>query len=159
VLRYLSLFAALALLWLLLSGHYSLEEPLIASLGLASCLFAVWVARRMDVVDAEAVPYELGGGILAYWIWLFREIAKSNIAVTRAVFSDLAEVRPRVVRLASTQKGELARVIYANSITLTPGTVTLAIDGKEFLVHALTESAADIDGLMEMDRRVSRLER
>ncbi len=157
MLRSLSLFVGLAILWLLLSGYY--DEPLILFFGFVSCAFTVWIARRMDLVDHEAVPYELGWGILAYWAWLFGEIAKANVAVARAALSDLAEVRPRVFKITSTQKTELNRVIFANSITLTPGTVTVSVDGKDLTIHALTEAAADMQALMEMDRRVTRLER
>ena len=157
MLRSLSLFVGLAILWLLLSGYF--DKPLLLVLGFVSCVLTVWIARRMDVVDHEAVPYELGWYIMVYWAWLFREIAKANILVTRAVLSDLSEVRPRIVKIKSTQKTELGRVIFANSITLTPGTVTIDVDGDELTVHALSEAAADTEALAEMDRRVTRLER
>ncbi len=157
MLRSLSLFVGLVILWLLLSGHF--DKPLLLVFGFASCVLTVWIARRMDVVDHEAVPYELGWSILTYWIWLFREIAKANILVTRAALSDLSEVRPRIIKITSTQKTELGRVILANSITLTPGTVTINVDGRDLTIHALSEAAASTQALAEMDRRVTRLER
>ena len=104
------------------------------------------------------LPYDLVVNILAYLSWLFREIANANVAVGAAALSDLSEVRPRMVEIESSQTSEVGRVIFANSITLTPGTVTVDIADQRMLIHALTESASDPDALKDMDRRVTRLE-
>ncbi len=67
-------------------------------------------------------------------------------------------INPCLFRVEATQREELGKVIYANSITLTPGTVTVDIDGDELVVHALSDSTKDDLETGEMDRRVTALE-
>jgi multicomponent Na+:H+ antiporter subunit E len=68
-------------------------------------------------------------------------------------------INPRILHFPSTQKTDLGRVIFANSITLTPGTTSIEIEDNSVLVHAVTDMVADLDGAKEMDRRVTALER
>ncbi len=139
-------------LWLLLSGHF---EPLLLGLGVLSCVLVVWVSHRMDVVDQEGQPLALTWRALPYWGWLAWEIAKSSVDVTRIILNPRLPISPRLMRVRASQKSELGHVIYANSITLTPGTVTIDLADGELAVHALTRetAAALTDG--EMDRRVT----
>lgn len=154
VTRSISLFAVLLGLWLLLSGYY---VPLMIGLGVASALFATLLARRMDVVDAEGHPIHLTPAALLYWPWLGWQIIKSNIDVARIILDPRLKPEPVVARLKASQHSILGRVIYANSITLTPGTVTLDIDGDQLKVHALSrEALAELQG-GEMDRRVTEM--
>jgi multicomponent Na+:H+ antiporter subunit E len=157
VLHAVSLAIALSILWLLLSGYFS--EPLLLALGLASVLLVVGIVHRMEVLDPEGHPVHLGPRALLYWPWLLKEILLANIDVGKAIlgFRGAAAV-PTVFGVRASQKSELGRVIYANSITLTPGTVTIAVDDDELTIHALTPGA--VEGLEggEMDRRVSRIE-
>ena len=155
--RTIGLFLSLAILWLLLSGLF--DKPLILGFGLASCVFTVWLARRMDVVDKEAVPFELGWRIFGYWFWLAREIAKANWAVARTVLSDLTDVQPQIIKVKASEQTDMGRVILANSITLTPGTVTVDLVDDELTVHALTRQMADPTTINEMDRRIRALEK
>lgn len=154
--RSIGLLLALGILWLLLSGLY--DKPLILTFGFLSCLFTVWLARRMDVVDKEAVPSQLGWRIIGYWAWLTPEIFKANIAVARTVFSDLADVKPRLIKIKASNQSDMGRVILANSITLTPGTVTMDLVDDELTVHALTERVADTSTIEEMARRIRAVE-
>jgi multicomponent Na+:H+ antiporter subunit E len=151
----ISLAAVLFGLWLLLSGHYVL---LLLGLGVLSVIMVVVIALRMDVVDKEGHPVHLGAKVLRYWPWLLWEIVKANIDVARLILNPRMPISPTIVRLKTTQKSELGRVIYANSITLTPGTVSIDIDGSQIEVHALTRAAADALRSGDMDRRVTRLE-
>ena len=153
--RAFSLGLVLSILWLLLSGR---TAPLLLGLGLASVLAVVLIARRMDVVDPEVHPIHLSWKAIPYWPWLLVEIFKANIDVARAIVRPRMPIRPTLLRVKGGQKSDLGRVIYANSITLTPGTVTLAVDGETLEVHALTPGAAE--GLLsgEMDRRVTAME-
>jgi len=155
VLRAFSLGLVLFILWLLLSGH---TAPLLLSLGVVSALAVVLIARRMDVVDPEGHPIHLSWKAIPYWAWLLVEIFKANIDVACAIVRPRMPIRPTVLRVKASQKRDLGRVVYANSITLTPGTVTLAADGETFEVHALTPGAAK--GLLsgDMDRRVTAME-
>lgn len=144
----------LFVVWLLMSGHY---EPLLIGLGIASCIAVVFISRRMDVVDRESVPVHLTIRSLGYWPWLTWQVILANIDVARRVLSPNLPISPTLVRLKASQKSDLALVIYANSITLTPGTVSVEVEPGEILVHAIArEGAEDLKG-GEMDRRVSQM--
>lgn len=149
--------AVLFALWLLLSGHFT---PLLLGLGLLSTAFVVLIALRMDVVDHEGQPFHLRAlATLGYWTWLGREVIKSNLDVTRRILDPRLPIRPTVARVRSTQRTDLGRVIYANSITLTPGTVALNVQDDAIEVHALSREAVQALEEGEMDRRVTALER
>lgn len=93
-----------------------------------------------------------------YWPWLAIEIVKANIDVAKRVFSADPNISPTVFTVKSSQKTELGQVIYANSITLTPGTTTMDIDKSTFVVHTIAKDVGDDLSAGEMDRRVSLLE-
>jgi len=155
-LKSLVLFLVLAVLWLLWSGLYL---PLVMALGLASCLLVVFLVRRFETIDHESVPLHLGWGIVTYWFWLIKEIVVSSLQVTRIILSPQLRISPRVVRLAALPRGEVARVVLGNSITLTPGTLTTDIDENGVItVHALTSQGADGVLSGEMNRRVDQLQ-
>jgi len=155
VLHAISLGLVLFATWLLLSGFF---EPLLLTFGVASCLLVVWIAHRMDVVDREGHPIHLGIRIVGYWIWLIGEIIKANIDVARRIVDPKLPIQPNVFWTKVSQKSELGQVIYANSITLTPGTISMRVTDGSILVHALTtESAAGVEQ-GDMDRRVTALE-
>lgn len=154
--RYLvSLALLLALLWLGISGVY---KPLLFLLGGASVLFVVWMSRRMDVVGVEHNPVLYSWRLPLYWAWLFWEIVKSNVAVARAALSPARHVRPSVVRIPVRLDSAIAKVTYANSITLTPGTVTLHLEKDWIEAHALLESTARDLESGEMERKIAWLE-
>ena len=145
----------MACLWLLLSGHF---EALLLSLGVVSILLVVFVAHRMDVVDHEGHPIHLGWRAITYFAWLAWEIIKANIDVARIIIDPKMPIHPTLIRIPSTQHTELGHVIYANSITLTPGTITVDIVEGQLDVHALTAEAADELETGRMDRRATRME-
>jgi multicomponent Na+:H+ antiporter subunit E len=151
-----SLFIALYLFWLLLSGFYT---AFLMSAGVGSALAVVWFARRMDVVDAEGHPVHLGPRVLLYWLWLLKEIVRSGLEVSRIIVHPRLPISPTLVRFRPGQSSDVGLVVHANSITLTPGTITIEAGRDEFLVHALTRSGAEGAVGSEMDRRVSALER
>lgn len=155
MIRIFSLFAILFLFWVVLSGFFT---PFLLGAGLVSAAVIVWFARRMEVVDHEGHPVHLGPAALTYWPWLLVEIAKSAWDVTKVVLSRDLSVSPRLVRTSTTQKTAVGVAVYANSITLTPGTISIDVKHGEILVHALTQEGAE--GLLsgEMDRRVTRFE-
>ena len=150
----LSLGIVLLATWFLLSGH---TDPFIVSLGVVSTIAVVAITIRMDVVDREGHPVHLSWRAPVYWLWLFWEIVKANIDVAKRAFG-LAPISPTMVRVPATQRSDLGRVIFANSITLTPGTVSIQVDPDSVLVHAL--SAEGAEGVLsgDMDRRVTALE-
>ncbi len=148
----LSLGAVLFAVWLLLSGHY---DPLTLSYGVFSCALVVVISTRMDVADREGQPLHLTWSALVYWPWLLWQIILANIDVSRRVLSPSLPISPTMIRVKASQKSDLGQVIYANSITLTPGTISVDVTGGEILVHALTREGALALEDGEMDRRVT----
>jgi multicomponent Na+:H+ antiporter subunit E len=144
--------------WLLWSGHYSFDHMLVLVLGIASCFFVVYMAARMHIVDEEGHPIHLAFQLMLYIPWLVWAIVKANIDVAKIVLNPSLPISPCMVRIKATQKTDLTRVIFANSITLTPGTVSVDLVGDEILVHALTREAAEDVQSGDMDRRVTHLE-
>lgn len=156
VLRAVSLAVFLAVLWLLLSGHFF--EPLMLGFGVASVLAVVFIAYRKEALDTEGHPVQLILRALAYWPWLLKEIVVANIDVAKAILRTPMAIKPTIFTVTGSQKSELGRVIYANSITLTPGTVTIDLVDDKLTVHALTKAGLEGVESGEMDRRVTRLE-
>ena len=142
-------------LWLLLSGHYT---PLMLLLGGLSTLLVVFLALRADLIDRETHPVLLKPSILLYWLWLAREIIKSNLDVARRILTPGLPISPNVFTVRTTQQSDLGRVTYANSITLVPGTVAMDVDEDVITVHALTQEAAADLKRGEMNRRVCNVE-
>lgn len=154
--RTLVLLVILMTLWLFLSGYF---KPLLLALGLVSVGLVIAIAERMNVIDHEGHPYHLHGlRVLQYWGWLLTEIAKANLDVARRIILPSAHISPTLLRVRASQSSEVGRVIYANSITLTPGTVSIDVDGPYIEVHSLTREAATGLGTGEMDRRITELE-
>lgn len=142
--------------WLLWSGHFN--DPLLLSFGAGSCLFVLFLCRRMQIVDEEGAPVQLGIRPYLYAPWLIKEIIVANIDVARRVLSPSLPINPKVFFVKTQQKTDVGRVIFANSITLTPGTVSIDVQGNSIEVHALTGGMADEDQTDEMNRRVARIE-
>lgn len=141
--------------WLLLSGHYT---PLLLTLGVLSCTLVVWLCLRMDVVDHEILTLAPAGRFLLYLPWLMKEVFVSNVTVARIILDPKMPISPGVVRFRSTQRTDLGKALFANSITLTPGTVTLDVGDGEFEVHALTAGDFRPGDEAEMDRRCTQVE-
>ena len=130
----------LSLFWLFLSGHFS---PLLLGLGAASVALTVFLSRRMNVIDHESYPLHLSLKFPGFFLYLFREIVKANIdVVTRVLHWRGASISPQMIDIPQPQESDLGAVIYANSITLTPGTVTIRLSKDSLTVHALSKEAA-----------------
>lgn len=155
MLHTISLFLMLAAFWLLNSGHYTL---LILSLGLISIVLVLYIARRMDVVDHESQPLLIPLRIPRYHLWLVQEIILANIAVVKHIWLGNGTISPVLTTIKANQKTDMGKVIYANSITLTPGTVAVDVVGDQITVHALLQKNIEELQAGEMDRRVCRLE-
>ena len=149
---FVALAVTLTAMWLSFSGIY---KPLLLSLGAVSIVICLVLAARLRLLDRETSPYLRAPIIFAYWSWLFVEILKANIVVIRACLRADLDLDPALVKVPTTCRSDLAKTVFANSITLTPGTVTLSIEGDKMLVHALYEDSAGPDAFTEMDRRSS----
>lgn len=154
MLRIISLALALAITWLFWSGHF---DPLLLGLGALSILIVLVVNRRMAAIDEEGVPIQLAGGIFAYWAWLAVQIFKSNLQVARIVLSPRLNISPTLVSVPARQKSDLGQVLFANSIILTPGTLSIDLYDNKVQVHALTVEAARDVLAGEMNIRAARV--
>ena len=136
----ISLGVLLIALWLGLSGQFN---ALTLSLGLASTLLIVYIAHRMDVIDQEIYPARMTVLLLRFWLFLAREVIVANIDVIKRIFRPGKNISPQLFELPLTLQTDLSRVIYANAITMTPGTVSVNLDKKTITVHTLTLEAAE----------------
>ncbi len=149
--RSLSLTLCLFAFWLALSGHYTLFLTVI---GLASAVLCVVVAEKMGSSDKEGHPIHWLIGTLTYYPWLMLEIVKSAWNVTKIIWHPRLPISPTMTVVSAGQRTSVGIATYANSITLTPGTVTTAVDGDQLTVHALElEGAEDLE-VGEMNNRV-----
>ena len=151
----------LAAAWLSWSGHYTTGEWLIALFGLASCLFVWRLYLALDRAaggDWEFFRPSAWLRLPRFLIAFISKVAMANLHVVRLILVPGSELHPRLRRVRASQKTSFGQVLYANFITLTPGTITLDLRDGELLVYALdAESESDVvDG--SMDRDVLRLE-
>ena len=149
-----TLFIVLFGFWLLMSGYYT---PLILSLGIISCLLCVYLTIKGKFLDNETLPIYFFPRLIQYTLWLIKEILKSNITTAKVILSKSEQ--PELFSVKATQKTNEGKVTYANSITLTPGTVTTQIKNDIFEVHALTKDFGDDVRSSEMDKMVTWLEK
>lgn len=151
---YVVIVSALAVFWLVLSG---LLQPLLLTLGAASAILVTWLVRRMDRVDANRVMLFPGVRFGSYIAWLMWCVVKANIDLARRIWHPQLPIEPTWERLDTQVESPLEKTLYANSITLTPGTLTTDVRDDHFLIHSLTREALEELREGEMQRRVRRL--
>ncbi len=151
-----SLFVTLVILWLLLSGHYT---TLILSLGLVSILSVTLISLRMNLIAYDQPETFIRFmKYIPYSFWLVIEILKSNIDVCKRILNPSLPISPRWVTVKSSQFSEFGKIVYANSITLTPGTISIDVEGDNIEVHALSEIGVEGLATGDMDKRISQSE-
>jgi multicomponent Na+:H+ antiporter subunit E len=150
-----ALFLYLAAYWLLWSGYL---KPDLLAYGALSCAVVVGICLRLRILDRESLSINLMARLALYIPWLLWEIVKSNLSVAKIILSPRLSIQPQLVMVPASQKTAVGQVIYANSITLTPGTISLDLRGGWVTVHALAD--ANVENLREgeMNRRVCRVE-
>ncbi len=136
-----------------MSGHYTF---LIISLGILSCIFCVYLANRANILDNEMLPISFFPRLFQYTIWLFKEIIISNITTAKVILT--SSENPEIFLIKCSQKTPEGKTTYANSITLTPGTVTTNIKENKLEVHALTPNFGKDVRSGDMDKKVTWLE-
>lgn len=151
----ISLFLTLAAFWLINSGHYTL---LILSLGLISIALVIYIIHRMDVIDHASQSLLIPLKIPGFHLWLTRKIVFANISVVKHIWLGNKTISPVLATIKANQKTDMGKVIYANSITLTPGTVAVDLAGNKITVHALLRENIEVLQAGEMDHRICRLE-
>ena len=145
--------ALLSLFWFLLSGHV---EPLILGLGVVSVALTFYLSQRMNVIDHESYPLHLSYKMPGFYLYIFGEIIKANIDVVARVLKwNGNSIKPQMVDIPQSQSTDLGAVIYANSITLTPGTVTIEMSDDKLLVHALSKESADELATGDMSKTIT----
>ncbi len=139
----------------MLSGFFT---PFFLGLAAVCCALVVAIALRMDAVDREPLAITLGWRFVTYLPWLVKEIFVANVEVARRVWSPGLPIDPQLEWVPASQRSDLGMTIYANSITLTPGNISVSVEPGRILVHALThEGISDlVDG--PMDARVRGVE-
>ena len=155
--RLASIALAMFVYWLLLSGH---TEPWLVASGAVCAVAVALFGLRMGYADEEGHPVGLIPRGLVYWPWLLKEIVMSALNVSRLILDPKLPISPTLIRTRASQKTSTGLVTYANSITLTPGTISVELHArdKEILVHAISSDAAEGLASGEMDRRVTRFE-
>ena len=149
-------FAILFGTWLLLSGVY---KSLIIAFGLFSVVLTIYFVKRMDKIDGYQVVFDIRFfKFVGYFIWLLGEIAKSNIQVIKTILQGDNNINQKMFYKKTTQSSDIGKVIFANSITLTPGTISVSIEGDDILVHSLNFKDTDLEDLSEMDKRITNIE-
>lgn len=139
-----------------MSGIY---KPLIIGLGVFSCVLSAWLVRRLGLLDSETPSGTLSPlRLLRYLCWLVVEIGKADWAVVKVILAPSLPRSQRLLRIPAKQQTDLGKMLFGNSITITPGTVTVETEPDTFIVHALTDEAADLDTLAAMGDRVAALE-
>jgi len=144
----------LGVLWLLLSGKTS---PLLLILGLLSALLALYLSLRMEVIDKEGYPIHLTVSTFRFIPWLIWKIILANLEVCYQILNPKARINPVYARIKCSQKSDLGKVVFANCITLTPGTISMSIDADSIAVHALSKAGIDELEQGEMDKRVTKM--
>jgi multicomponent Na+:H+ antiporter subunit E len=146
---------SLFVFWILLSGYFT---TFLLLAGVGCSLAVVLLARRMGILDIEGHPVTMLPRALPYTAWLVKEMVKSAWVVSKIILHPKLPISPTLVRFRPTQRTVVGLVTHANSITLTPGTITMQAEPDQFLVHALTREGAEGAASGEMDARVSTCE-
>lgn len=143
---------ALAALWFALSAETS---PFFVGLAALSVLLTLSLAARLRIIGRDASPYHRIFQFLLYAPWLAVQVVKANLAVIARVLGPRHAIDPALVRVPTTARTDLGRALFANSITLTPGTVTVDVEGDRLIVHALVRENASAASFEPMDRRAA----
>ena len=145
-------------LWIIFNGNLTLEIFLFGVV-IAALIYA-FVCKFMDFsIHKDIILWKKLFLILRYIVILIVEIIKANVSAMKLLFSEKNEIEPILVRFRTPLKSRVAKVVLANSITLTPGTITVSLEGDEFQVHCLDKTLAEglSDGIFV--KELERLER
>lgn len=147
----LLVFLAMLAFWLVLSGHY---DALHMGAGVVCAGLVSLASSDLFTFGTGARSSFRIGRFVLYIPWLLWEILQGSLHVTSLVLRP-SGIRSRVIRFRTHLQNQVAKVVLANSITLTPGTVTVDIEDDLFTVHALSDTAAESLLGGDMERRVA----
>ena len=136
------MFVLFFLIWVIFNGQLTVE---IAAFGVVIAGVMYWFlckffdySPRCDLFLCKKAPL-----LLQYILTLVWEIIKANLTVFRLIYTAEYELEPAVVHFKTNLSSAFARVLLANSITLTPGTITVALTDNEYTVHCLDKELAE----------------
>ena len=141
--------------WIALTG--TLKPAELAVGAVLSVVIGVWATRFLWAEDAPVLTMRQTGRFVLYLGYVVRSIIVAAIGVAEVVLDPRMPIEPLLVTHRTSFKRAVSRVAFANSITLTPGTLTVDVDGNNFLIHCLDERFADDIASGELERRVSRV--
>ena len=145
------------LLWIIFNGNITLEI-VIFGVVIAAAVFA-FMCRFMDYsLKKEVIVYKKSIWFLAYAVLLIREIIKANLAIIPRILTLEEEMEPIIVKFRTSLKSDFARMLLANSITLTPGTITVSMDGDAYTIHCLDTSLAEGLENSDFEKALKKLE-
>ena len=153
--RLVLLAITLAAFWMVNSGFL---KPLLLAFGVLTVGIGIYFAVVMRTADEEGYPVQTLVGAVTYWPWLFWEIIKSSWTVAQIIIDPRLPISPTMTIVKSGQETAAGQATYANSITLTPGTITAGVVGDEFTIHALRTAGADDVEAGDMNARVREFE-
>tara|TARA_Y100001970_G_scaffold226479_1_gene280049 strand:- start:17120 stop:17614 length:495 start_codon:yes stop_codon:yes gene_type:complete len=150
--QFITSFILLVPFWFLMSGKFDMFHVVLGIISIT--IVSLWFGNILIQSPKKSFPARLGEifNFIPYLFWLLIEIVKSNIHVIKISLSPniKSRINPQLVTFKTSLKKDFSKFILANSITLTPGTVTVRISDSEFLIHALTdEVASGLPGDME----------
>ncbi|GAA3916119.1 Na+/H+ antiporter subunit E [Litoribacillus peritrichatus] len=143
--------ALLTVFWVLLSGYI---QPLLLSFGAVSIAVVLVVLKRMDAVDQEPKHVSSGFQMFRYLAWLAGQVVSSSIHVTKLIWGSPDKLSPSLAKVSIKNVTPKAHVLYANSITLTPGTLSVDLKDGEVTVHALEKASIDQLEQGDMERKI-----
>lgn len=130
------------ILWIIFNGRITLE---IILFGIAiSAVMYLFICKFMDYsIKKDIIILKKSGLLIEYVFILIWEIIKANVATIRMIISSKYVIEPVIVHFKTSLKTKTARVILANSITLTPVTITISLEGDELVVHCLDKDFSE----------------
>lgn len=146
------LLIALAAFWFAMSG---LISQFFLVLAVVAVLLTLWLSAQLRIIGRDASPYHRALHMLPYVVWLLGQILMANLAVIARVLGPRHTIDPVIVLLKTKSRTDLGKALFANSITLTPGTVTVDVEGDQLKVHALVRKTATPASFAAMDRRAA----
>ncbi len=146
VLRTVALVVILSAFWLLLSGRIGLQYMIFMACSVAIVVLMnperPFGSRAPDLPRGGGEFVRSAGGLVRYLLWLIRSVVVANIDVARRILSPSMNIRPRALVFSTGIRSQVGQVMVANTITLTPGTVTIDLQDGTYLVHALHPDTA-----------------
>ncbi len=123
-------------------------------------MLCVWILSRLEILGKTGITHDVSlVRFSRYLFWLVVEIGKADWAVTKVILSPKLPNSQRLLLVPARQGSDFGKMMFANSITITPGTITVETEPNHFIVHALTDEAADLEALAIMGNQVCAIER